>query len=511
LRLNISKSTYIKAALLFTSAVILATPFILPSLFIFAWFAFVPLLHLLNSKRKLAAFLYSFVFGVIFFTITLYWIATTVADYGGLHWSLSLIINLLLAGYLALYSGVYGLVFAKIQAKWNIGTSLIISPFLWVLLEFLRGHLLTGFPWNILAYSQHKFLSFIQISELTGAYGVSWLLMGINCLIYWVFLNRHAVKKSINFASIGIVSLVIITIVFGFFRLNSYPINNELKIGIIQGCTDFRGRWERKDYSENLEGYSKYIRETAEKSADLSVISESAIRGYIYSEHSPLKPYMKSNARELGIDILYGTGLLVIQDKEQKYYNSAVLTHYDEKEDDIYKKQHLVPFGEYVPLKKILKFVRKFSQFYIGETERGSGPYLLTTSNGYKFGTGICYEIIFPELMREFIDAGAQFLVTITNDTWYGKTVMPAQHFNIAVFRAVENRKYIVRAANSGYSGVIAPDGRILSRTGLYERTTLIARIHPNDIETVYSKFGDWFVFVCFGFTILILLRRGQK
>ena len=223
---------------------------------------------------------------------------------------------------------------------------------------------------------------------------------------------------------------------------------------------------------------------------------------------------MQRLSTESGLDVLFSSPTSSYGEIEgRRYYNSAVLLRADGSEPQIYSKVHLVPFGEYLPFRKILFFVDKFSKGVIGDFAHGEDYTGLTLTNGHRFGAVICYEILFPELIRQFSEKDAEFLANITNDTWYGDTTMPYHHFALSVFRAVENRKFVVRVANSGFSGIVAPDGRILKRSQLFSKEIIIYSIHPNRIKTIYSRFGDWFVYMNCAiaiFLVFILSRKKQ-
>ncbi len=479
--------------LLLLSALCLSLPFLTGWAFLTAWAGLVPLFILIRNKRKLPAFLYSLAVGVIFYLVTIFWITTTLIEYGGIHPIPAFLINALLALYLALYFALFGLIFSWISTKKSLTMALIISPFLWVVMEFLRSVIITGFPWNMIAYSQYKILPVIQLSELTGAWGVSWLVVAGNAYIF------HIIRKRKSFAIIKpeffVYPLILmIALVFGIIRTGMDYTQGTVKVSLIQGNTQFKASKRMNPYQNALRHVELIKRKP---SAELAILSESSLSGmrYVLEGESLIQSIMKTTSDEGKTDILYGIGTYKLRNRKiESYYNSAVLTTFTGNDDQFYHKQHLVPFGEYVPLRKILSFVNKFSKFYVGDTSAGEGTQLLETSGGVKIGVGICYEIIFPDLMRRFARDGAQLLVTITNDTWYGESFMPGQHFVNAVFRAVENRKSVARAANSGISGFIDPRGIVLDESGLFETTVLAREIPINNIRTVYSLLGDWFV-----------------
>jgi apolipoprotein N-acyltransferase len=353
--------------------------------------------------------------------------------------------------------------------------ALIFAPSLWIISEWLRGHIFTGFPWNLAAYSQYLFLPIVQIGEFFGPYGLSWLIVAFNSAVVYLIVNR---KKDAGLRKFiyptAILVLFMVSLIYGTLCIDSYSKDSNLKVVLIQGDAGMEN-WTFDDYNKNLQKHSDMIMQSGREGKGLAILSETSLRGFGFHPGSSFAGWMR---------------------RVSKYYNSAVLLLPNKEIPQIYSKVHLVPFGEYIPFKKILFFVDKFSKGIIGDFSAGEKYEILTLSDGHRFGTGICYELLFPELMRQFTINGAEFLANITNDTWYGKTVMPYHHFSLSVFRAVENRKYVVRAANSGFSGITAPDGRIIEKSGLYTDTIISSYIHPNRVVTIYAKFGDWFIYL---------------
>ena len=457
----------------------------------------------LRDKKPGSAFLFCFITGILFFSLSMYWITTTVTQYGDLHFTISLFLNLLLGSYLALYFGLFGLLFAYLKRLKGINAALIAAPGLWITVEWLRGFIFTGFPWNLAAYSQYLFLPVIQTGEFFGPYGLSWLIIAVNSSIVYIIFNKEEKSFQKKFAYPAIVMvLFLVNLIYGLLAIDRYPKESETKIALIQGNANME-QWRYNECEENLKKHLQMVIQAGRVGADLSVLSETSLRCFGFYPPSNFCDWMQKLSTESRVDIIFGSSTSDFgPDGKSRYYNSAVLLKPDGSKPQIYSKVHLVPFGEYIPYQKILFFVDKFSKGVIGNFSPGKKFNVLTMTNGHKFGIGICYEILFPELMRKFTANGAEFLVNITNDTWYGDTVMPRHHFSFSVFRAVENRKYIIRSANSGISGIVAPDGRILEKSNLFTETIICRNIHPNQIITFYAKYGDWLVYL----NVLILL-----
>jgi len=494
-------------------AFLLSASFLVPKLFFISWFCLTVWIFNIREKSPGKSFLISFFIGVVFFTVTMYWITYTITKYGNLHFLISFLLNILLASYLALFFGLFGFVFSWARKKIGFNYALMLAPSIWVVVEYLRGHLFTGFPWNLMAYSQYLFLPIIQIGEFFGPYGLSWLILSFNTAIVYILINKKNPKTFPKMIYPGVIIIVFICcLIFGSLRIDKYPKDKNISVALIQGNTDQGTSWTFDDCNRNLKKHNMMILQAAGENAELAILSESALRCFGFNRENRFGEIMQRLSTESGLDVLFSSPTSSSEEIEgRRYFNSAVLLREDGSEPQIYSKVHLVPFGEYLPFRKILFFVDKFSKGVIGDFDNGEDYTGLILTNGHRFGAGICYEILFPELIRQFTEKDAEFLVNITNDTWYGDTPMPYHHFALSVFRAVENRKFIVRVANSGFSGIVAPDGRILKRSQLFSKEIIIYSIHPNSIKTIYSRFGDWFVYLNFAIVVLIVLILSVK
>lgn len=488
-----------------------------------AWIALAPLLVSLYDKEKMTAFRAGLAFGLVYFFGTTYWIYHSINTYGSVPLIPSLLIVLLLCGYLSLYPALFALFYSLIIRRSSF-PAVFVAPVLWTTLEFIRSYALTGFPWSSLGYSQYPLLPMIQIADITGIYGVSFLLVAFNGAIADVFvLRRRRAERPLSsplptlggFLALAVVLTV--TLTYGFYRLYQKREGSAIRVAVIQGNIEQDKKWDPAYQREVTGVYERLSTVSGAQNPHLIVWPETAVP-FFFGRDSALTDSLITFQRTLNSYLLFGSVLPKYASEETTvkgssssvigYSNSAVLLDRDGNVTYTYDKIHIVPFGEYVPLRRLLFFVDKLV-YGIGDYIPGSSYIKAVTPFG-SFGTLICYEIIFPGLVRKFYAHGGDFMVTITNDAWFGKTSGPYQHFSMAVFRAIENRKPVIRAANSGISGFIDSSGRIIGRTELFERTTLVREIESDGTVTIFAKYGDIFSYLCIICSLLLFLRKGR-
>ncbi len=509
----------------FISGILLCLSFPVFDFSFLAWISLIPLLITLDrvDLGKNRAFMAGFIFGLIYFTGTLYWIYHSIHYYGNLNLILSFICVFILCAYLSLYTGIFSLLYYLIIRNTTL-PSILVAPSIWVTMEYLRGKLFTGFPWALIGYSQYKSLYLIQVSDITGVYGVSFLVVAFSSLIVDIIQIKRRTQEiplyPIHTRIIGIVMFIIISagvIVYGYWRVNQVRPSKDIKISIIQGNIEQDKKWDPEFQKEVISIYEDLTKtEAIKNSPDLIVWPETAVP-FFFSE-VPSNPSSNDDflsqsliyfQKDLNTHLLFG-GIRRYTEKvdgltKTNFSNSAFLLNKDGKLVYFYDKIHLVPFGEYVPLRGILFFIDKLT-VGIGDYKEGREYKLATTPVG-DFGTVICYEIIFPELVRKFFNKEGDFIVNITNDAWFGKTSGPYQHFNTAIFRAVENRKPVVRAANTGISGFIDSNGRIILTSALFERKAMTMSIKGEKTVSFYTRYGDIFTYICILISILCLSK----
>ena len=386
-----------------------------------------------------------FITGIIFWAGVIYWLAFV-----------TLIGTIVLILYLALYFALFGLIIRPCTKHSTPGV-LIFIPAVWVLLEYIRSHLFTGFPWALLGYSQYLNLPVIQIADMTGAWGVSFLVMFINVAIVEIIWSiKNNLKPRLKITLISAIAVLILSLGYGYFKITSKYVYNQksgiMKISVIQGNIPQELKWDERYSGFTLAKYLRLSRLAAKDNPQMIVWPEAAAPE-ILGESDQTYEEIFSLAKEIKVPLLIGA---VVNDKGD-YFVSALFIDNAGKITHRYDKLHRVPFGEYIPLKNVFPFLEKVVP--IGDIQKGN-EYTVFPSG---FAVLDCFEDVFPELAREFVKRGARFLVNITNDAWYKKTSAPWQHLQASVFRAVENRVYLARSANTGVSGFIAPTGKITS------------------------------------------------
>jgi len=485
------------------SAILLILSFPNANFWILAWFGFAPLFFALRNKPKIKAFLLAYLTGVIFWWGIIYWLI-----YVTLPGTIILIL------YLALYFGLFGLVI-KIYELRTTNYELLFIPSVWVILEFIRSHLLTGFPWALLGYSQYLNLPVIQIADITGVWGVSFLVMMVNVGLYSVIGYLLSVIGAKRRSPVLILLCLLITLTYGYYKIHrtsNIEHRTPLRVSVIQGNIPQELKWNKSSRDFIMDKYFSLSKEALKDNPrpytqgrgkpDLIIWPEAALPCVLEEEPSYYEG-VKDFVKEAKMPLVFGTVTL----RDNLYYNSALLI--SEKGELLvrYDKLHLVPFGEYIPLRKAFRFLETVVP--IGDFSRGreytvfnlpTTYYLLPT----KFSVLICFEDLFPELSRNFVKKGANFLVNITNDAWFKKTSSPYQHLCASVFRAVENRVFLVRAANTGVSGFIAPTGKIVSLVGdKWVENIFISGYKTQEISftrrglSFYSCYGDIFIVLC--------------
>ncbi|NIS72729.1 MAG: apolipoprotein N-acyltransferase [Proteobacteria bacterium] len=475
---------------------------------VLAWIALVPLLLCLEEKSPLESFRLGWVTGFIAFTGMLYWVIVAMHRYGGIPIPVSAIILIALTLYLSLFVASFATLLTLVRQKtgWS---PLIVAPPIWVTLEYLRSVLLTGFPWENLGYSQYLALYLIQIADVTGVYGISFLVVLVNGLIVTGILQSKKTGRVPLRIPLIIVLLLGVIIAYGSLRINQESrrvlTQKPTRVAIAQGNVDQGVKWEPAYQRETIEIYKTLTREVAGSDPDLVIWPETAVP-FFFPFDQPLSPVVRVIPSETGAYLLFGSPFYQEVENRVRYLNSAYLLSPRGEIIARYDKIHLVPFGEYVPLSRFLPFIRPLVEG-VGDFVSGSetqGTVVFTTPRG-KFGVLICYEIIFPNLNRQFVRKGADFLVTITNDAWFGRTSAPFQHFSMATFRAVENRTFVARAANTGVSGIIDSTGRIIQQSKIFSRQALTGEVFMGGAKTIYTRYGDLFAYFCLGWSGLLI------
>jgi apolipoprotein N-acyltransferase len=503
--------------------------FPLPGLYVLSWVSAAPLLLAILQARRpetlqlsgsgvrllpaspAQAFLLAYVSGIVWYAGTCYWVYDTMHQYGGLSAPAALGILLLFCLYLALYNGVFGLLIslaAEGRSPFH-RRALILSPFLWVTLEFARTRI-SGFPWDLLGTVQVENVPLARIAAFVGVYGISFEIMLVNSAIAAAFIVPRHRRQALLMAA---VAAIFVLQAGRWLPLPPAPADRiaylvQENIPILDNSA-----WT-KDYFEGTLRELNWItvRPPAagrnQQSPSLVVWPESPAP--FYTGDPWFRMAASQTARESRAWLITGsigiTNASANPVKATEAFNSAVLVSPDGDWVGRYDKVHLVPFGEYVPFRKLFAFAGGLTK-EVGDFSAGNLREPLN-AGGVKLGVFICYESIFPDEVRQFAANGAQVLVNMSNDGWYGDSGAYAQHLNQSRMRAIENNRWLLLATNTGVTASVDPNGRLVARLQRKVRATLSAPYALADVTTFYTRHGDWFAYLCAIISAGILLMR---
>lgn len=528
------KPLYVNILLSFLAAMLFSFSFPAPGIGYLVWIALVPWFIIISTGHR--AGLFSYIIGILFFVYNLSWLRFV--TYFG-WFSLSL--------YLALYFFVCGIILQFLRRRLRL-PHVFAAPFVWVALEYLRSFPYSGFPWFFAGHSQYLNLPLIQIADITGVYGISFLIVVVNGAIADLtepLLFKHNYKSgrdSIAFSAnrgnmfyftiIFPCLLLSLTLAYGYFGSYVHPILREgPKVCVVQGNIPqgVKIMADEKQQEEILLKYTNLSLSTVEEEIDMIVWPETMVPGILNINPRILDRKIDRLSNEsvqrltdaTAANLVLGGTAIDVKDASPLYFNSAFYFDGKGRFVDRYDKIFLVPFGEFIPFENWLSFLSHLVPYNIslsGGTERT--VFELDTKKGYgncKFAVIICYEDTIAPLVRKFRKDGAEFMINITNDAWFCNSPELDQHLAVMVFRAVENRISIARAANSGISSFVAPNGEIydsLAKGGEYKEIDgiLCNRIRfENSKNSWYTNYGDVFAISCLSVTALLLLLAWRK
>ena len=506
-----------------------------------AWIALVPWLRALRRATPRQAFARSYLVGLLFFLASMGWLIHLTA-FGGpaaiLGW-------LVLCAYLALYFGAFGVLVTAISTQhtahskkhmsltghWSLVTGhLLLIPAAWVALEFLRSRVLSGFGWNLLGYSQASWLPIIQIAEAAGVWGVSWLIVMVNVVLAEMLHNATSDKLQATSRDrrlgMPIIPLTIagcavsLIVGYGTWRLSRHPEGRTVRVAVVQGNIPQERKWDETSQEWILQRYERLTHEAATAQPDLIVWPETAVPGLIGWDRAVTRR-VQQLAQAVQIPLLVGAPSVApaqVSSQDVRLFNSALLVDRQGVVAGRYDKVHLVPFGEFIPgesfapwLRAVLPPIGDFvpgrdaTVFLLEGQGKSAIPSPLAPRPSPPFGALICFEDIFPQLARRLVQGGAQMLVVITNDAWFGNTAAAYQHAQASIFRAVELRVPVVRAANTGWSGCITETGRRIASVHdahgeeLFVEGVAVCEMSIPDAPTPYDRWGDWVAWLCLG------------
>jgi apolipoprotein N-acyltransferase len=456
------------------------------------------------------AFFCGFMHAIAFVLTSVPWIATVLSVHGGLSPAGGWGVLLLIAAAWGTLVGGFAWCVNRIAAR-DKTLACIAAPFFWVTFEFLRAHLPEiSFPWNLLGYPAGTNIAFVQLTTITGIYGLSFLVAAFNSLIAWADGTKtQTIKKKLGVLSIATAAILLVGFAGGKFVPNAEAKHTARAVQPnFPEVESYEPNWFGT-HSEDIKDLEDLSLDASKEKPDLIIWPEApAPFSWQDVQFAKLASHIAIQGQR---PFLMGT----IEWKAEKLpaghyiqapYNSAVMVDGQGQRIFSYDKMHLVPFGEYEPFPLIHRVVSSVSS-EVGGFRKGTNRAVGTLPNGFKFGTYICYEAIYPGEIRKFADKGANLLINISNDGWFGKSAAAEQHLRMARVRAVENRRWLLRVTNSGITAAVDPYGRTYTSI---PRDVRGAADLPYDFRTdrtLYARFGDWFAWLC---VIISVILVGQ-
>ncbi|HUV85605.1 MAG TPA: apolipoprotein N-acyltransferase [bacterium] len=424
----------------------------------------------------------------------------------GLHWNVFLLYWLspaTTAGficaviYLALYQALFGLLYVAARRYGRL-PALICAPVLWVAVEWLRSVGYLAFPWGLLAHTQYKWNLLIQVADVAGAWPVSLVVVAVNVLVYYILKNRRHVATWLR-AGGATAALLGALCLYGALARVTPDEGQPIRVAVLQPNIDQDVKWDPAYRDQTMQVLVDLSYEAKREGATLIIWPETATPFYLF-EDPFYREVVYDVAADLSVDLLTGTVERqprpnVVRGRDHYRYNAAALITPARAVAGRYAKVRLVPFGEHIPWEADVPAVTETLFADSGDFTPGPGWEVIRPS-GYELGCLICYEAVFPDISRAYARRGADFLVNITNEAWFGRTNAPYQTLSSAVFRAVENRSWYVRAANTGVTCFIDPNGRVVRKSKIYIRNQLTDDVYHRQYLTFYARHGDWFAYV---------------
>lgn len=454
-----------------------------------AYVSLLGLLFVVKTSDKRTALWGAFLWGLAFFTFGVNWLHVSIHYFGGTPLIASYLLVVVLSTYLALYPVLFAYLVRCFQVK-----SVAIYPVIWTFTEFLRGWIFTGFPWLQFGYSQID-SPFAHLAPLFGVTGVTFFVMWVSAILFNIGNALFSQPRKLNVAVINLLLLSIVGYLSAYTSQISYVKKvekNGLKITLVQGNIEQNLKWEPEYLYKTLDIYQKLIAQHLGKT-DVIILPESALP-VLENHMQPFFTGLQELAYQSNTEVIVGT---VYQDEKQdKLFNSIVtlgnrIQPYSIKTENRYNKHHLVPFGEYVPLEIVLRPLGNVFNLPMSAFQSGDEIQAPLFVKNRHLTTAICYEIILGEQLRKNMRKETDFILTVSNDAWFGDSIGPWQHLQMARMRALEFGKPVIRATNTGISVFIDELGKIVAQAPQFVETTLTYHVSATEGRTPYAVLGN--------------------
>ena len=499
-----------------------------PNLYFLAWVAIAPFLYALlrgrggegemfdSEGRSLRpftlwqGFVIGWFCGIIWYLGTCYWVYPVMNTYGGLPAPVAVLITLGYGLIMGVHHGIFGMLVVLMARRSSVGNRrpLLLAPFFWVAIELMRDHII-GVPWIPLGGSQIDNIPFARIAQTTGVYGLSFAIMLVNCAFVAALLLYGQRRKNLLIAAVAAAIALQIGV---FAKLPSFPATQQAVLVQENVPLLDQPQWTPRYFDETISSLARISVDASKprRAADnpgLIIWPESPAPFFIADPR--LQQWLVAMAQDTNSYLVIGSlGETAPSNGKQQLLNSALVMDPHGNMVGRYDKIHLVPYGEYVPYQNLLFFASKLTR-EVGDFARGTERKVFDF-NGTHAGVFICYESIFPDEVREFTANGAQVLINISDDLWYGETGAPAQHLQMARMRAVENHRWILLSTNNGTTASIDPFGRVVKQSPRNIRTALVVPYSPQTEITLYTRYGDVFAWICVVISLLAALVRWR-
>jgi len=492
------------------SAVLQILSFPSPAFYFISWIALTPLFVAVIDRRYaptlLRAVLLAYLSGVLWYAGTCFWVFHVMNSYGGLSRPVAAGILVLFCLYLAIYHAAFGLLLAlatRCRAFAN-ARALILAPVLWVAVELARAHI-TSFPWDLLGYTQINNLPLTRLATFTGVYGLSFVIALVNTVLALGFLLPRERRMAVALTG------VLAAIALHSGSLVPYPESHPDHVAVLvqENLPILDVNWSPTYYdltiAQLVQLSSASVAEAGARDSNPALIVWPESPAPFFTSDTKFQRWLTALAQDSHAYLIVGSlGVNAKARDKSEMFNSAQLVLPDGNLGVRYDKIHLVPFGEFVPFRRLLTFAESLTHD-IGEFSRGNQRNVLPV-DGHRVGTFICYESIFPDEVRRFAQNGAEVFVNISNDGWFGEWGAPGQHLNMARMRAIENGRWLLRATNNGITASASPFGEVVRASARNHRTVLLAPYAFESRTTSYTRHGDWFAHTCAIISILALL-----
>ncbi|HYE37853.1 apolipoprotein N-acyltransferase [Methylocaldum sp.] len=432
------------------------------------------------------AFLRGYLFGLGQYGLGVSWVYVSMHDYGGASLFEAAALTFVFTAFLALYPALAGWLSVRFFGGGRIYKLLVVFPAVWILVEWFRGWFLTGFPWLQIGYSQTD-TPLAAYGPILGVYGIGWSLAFVAGGILAAF---HSARKPRMIVAVAIISVLGLGGVLSGVSWTQ-PAGEPFKVTLLQGNVPQNMKWQPEFQRATLQMYTEMTRQSWD--SRLIVWPETAIPAFYHQVKDTFLADLEAEAKASGTDLLIGVPFY--DQVQDRYFNAVVALG---KSPGVYFKRHLVPFGEYLPLRPVLGFVLDILEIPLSDFASGNGGQTPLVAAGHPLVASICYEDIFGQESLAGLPQAA-YLVNVTNDAWFGDSIAPHQHVQMAKMRALETGRYMLRATNTGVTAIISPKGEITVAAPLFQRAQATGTITPIAGSTPYALWGDWPVVIALG------------